>query len=264
MDETIAVTIDKIVERVQPLAVVGQTAGVAVTHVAFDHRSVTPGSMFCCLVGAQADGHDFASLAYRRGAVAFICEHSLGKEVGSTAQLVVGPGMARQAMALAACALYDDPAQKMRMVGVTGTNGKTTTTQLLRDIFEVEHWSTGVVGTLGGVRTTPESPRLQRLLSEIHNKGAVACAMEVTSHALAQHRVDGIRFDVAVFTNLSQDHLDFHHSMESYFAAKAELFTPDRARFAVICRDDEFGRRLLGKSQIPAVSYSLEDAHDLE
>ncbi len=264
VDEPAGVAVEKIVERIQPLAVIGQTKRVGVTQVAFDHRSVAPGALFCCLVGQHVDGHDFAPKAYRRGAVAFICEHTLGPEVGSSAQLVVAPGMARQAMALAACAFYDDPARKLRMVGVTGTNGKTTTTQLLRDILEVEGWATGVIGTLGGARTTPEAPQLQRALLDLHEKGSIACAMEVTSHALAQHRVDGIQFDVAVFTNLSQDHLDFHQSMEAYFAAKAELFTPERARFAVINRDDEYGRRLIAKSQIPTVSYSLDDARNLE
>jgi UDP-N-acetylmuramoyl-L-alanyl-D-glutamate--2,6-diaminopimelate ligase len=264
VDETPGVAIGKLVERVQPLAVIGRTEGVTVTQVAFDDRRVVPGGLFCCLVGERADGHDFAGSAFRRGAVGFLCEHTLGREVGASAQLVVAPGMARQAMALAACALYDDPARKLRMVGVTGTNGKTTTTQLLRDILQIEGWQTGVIGTLGGARTTPEAPQLQRMLSELLAKGSTACAMEVTSHALVQHRVDGMQFDVAVFTNLSQDHLDFHGSMESYFAAKAELFTSERARFAVINRDDEYGRRLIARSPIPTVSYSLDDAHDLE
>lgn len=264
VDKTIGIAIDKIAERVAPLALVGRTADVVVTQVAFDDRSVAPGSLFCCLVGQHSDGHDFAAAAYRRGAVAFICEHSLGDKVGSAAQLVVAPGSARAAMALASCALYDDPARKMRMVGVTGTNGKTTTTRLLRDILEVEGWATGVIGTLGGIRTTPEAPKLQRVLSELHENGAVACAMEVTSHALTQQRVDGIQFDVAVFTNLSQDHLDFHESMEAYFEAKSQLFSPTRARFAVVNRDDAHGRRLIARSQIPTVAYSLEDALNLE
>src|SRR5487761_335426 len=138
--------------------------------------------------------------------------------------------MARSAMALAACAFFGDPAASLRTVGVTGTNGKTTTTHLLRGILEAAGWPTGVIGTLSGTRTTPESPHLQSLFAEMRDHGVVACAMEVTSHALNQHRVDGIVFDVAVFTNLSQDHLDYHKSMDAYFSAKAALFAPDRAR----------------------------------
>ena len=263
-DKTLGVAIGKIVERVHPLAVVGTTDDVAVTQIAFDHRSVVRGALFCCLIGEQVDGHNFAAAAYRQGAIAFICEHTLGRDIDSAVQLVVAPGMARPAMALAACAFYDDPGRKLRMIGVTGTNGKTTTTQLLRDILEVDGWPTGVIGTLGGARTTPEAPKVQETLSELQANGAVACAMEVTSHALSQHRVDGILFDVAVFTNLSQDHLDYHHSMESYFAAKAELFTPERARFAVVNRDDEYGRRLIAKSLVPTVAYSIDDARNLE
>lgn len=264
VEETIGIAIESIVDRVQPLAVVGSRDAVAVRQIAFDHRSVEPGALFCCIVGERADGHLFAPAAYRRGAVAFICEHTLGTGVGRSTQLVVAPQSARSAMAVAACAFYGDPARAMSMIGVTGTNGKTTTTQLVRDILETEGWPTGVVGTLGGSRTTPESPRLQRVFSELHDKGATACVMEVTSHAIAQHRVDGFQFDVAVFTNLSQDHLDYHHSMESYFDTKSQLFTSERARLAVVNRDDAYGRRLIAKAKIPTVAYSLEDAQDLD
>jgi len=167
-------------------------------------------------------------------------------------------------MARAACAYYGDPATALHTVGITGTNGKTTTTYLLRAILERAGWPTGVIGTLDGARTTPESPHLQRALAEMRGAGVVAAAIEVSSHALVQHRVDGIRFDVAVFTNLSRDHLDYHETLEAYFAAKAKLFTPERARFAVVNRDDEFGRRLLDRAEIPTVSFSLEDVRDLE
>ncbi len=156
------------------------------------------------------------------------------------------------------------PPAALHTVGITGTNGKTTTTYLLRSILEKAGWPTGVVGTLDGARTTPESPHLQRALARIRDEGIVAAVIEVTSHALVQHRVDGIRFDVAVFTNLSRDHLDYHETLEAYFAAKARLFTPERARFAVVNRDDEFGRRLLDRAEIPTVSYSLDDVRDLE
>jgi UDP-N-acetylmuramoyl-L-alanyl-D-glutamate--2,6-diaminopimelate ligase len=174
---------------------------MAISGVVFDDREAVPGSLFCCLPGARRDGHDFAGLAAAAGAVAFICEHTLGAEVGDALQLVVPPGTARIAMARAACAFYGDPASALHTVGITGTNGKTTTTYLLQSILERAGWPTGVIGTLDGARTTPESPHLQRSLAEMRGAGMAASVMEVSSHALVQHRVDGIRFDVAVRTS---------------------------------------------------------------
>lgn len=265
VDHKIArVSLDAIIERVRPLAVLGETSGVEITDVVFDHRRVTPGALFCCLPGEHRDGHDFASQARMEGAVAFICEHSMGPLVQSGVQLIVTPGSARQAMARAAASFYSDPAASLRTVGVTGTNGKTTTTYLLRSILESNGWRTGVIGTLDGARTTPESPDLQRALSRQRDAGCVASAIEVSSHALLQHRIDEVFFEVAVFTNLSQDHLDFHKTMESYFEAKAALFTPLRAKLAVVNSDDLYGRRLIDRPQIPTVSFGLADAKDLE
>jgi UDP-N-acetylmuramoyl-L-alanyl-D-glutamate--2,6-diaminopimelate ligase len=149
-------------------------------------------------------------------------------------------------------------------VGVTGTNGKTTTTYLLRSVLEVEGWPTSVIGTLGGGRTTPESPDLQRQLAAAVTAGSQAVALEVTSHALVQHRVDGYAHDVAVFTNLSQDHLDYHLTMESYFEAKALLFTPKHARSGVVNADDPYGERLLQQAAIPLTGFRLADAASLE
>jgi UDP-N-acetylmuramoyl-L-alanyl-D-glutamate--2,6-diaminopimelate ligase len=252
----------ELVSRVNPLAVLGGLEDVAVTSVTHRHDEVEPGALFCCLPGAHADGHAYAAEARRRGAVAFLCEHSLSG-VGGT-QLVVGPGRARPAMAAAACALFRDPASAMATVGVTGTNGKTTVTQLLRDILERHGWPTGVVGTLDGARTTPEAPVLQQALAAQRDRGCRASALEVTSHALVQHRVDGICFDVAVFTNLSQDHLDYHHTMEAYFEAKAELFTPTRCRRAVVNVDDPYGRRLLDRAAVPTTGFSLREATELQ
>jgi UDP-N-acetylmuramoyl-L-alanyl-D-glutamate--2,6-diaminopimelate ligase len=254
----------RILERVGPLCVLGYPEGVDVTAVVFDHREVIPGALFCCLPGAHHDGHDFAGEARAAGAAAFICEHSLGYEVGSAVQAVVAPGTVREAMARAACVFYGDPAASMTTVGVTGTNGKTTTTYLLRAIFERFGWRTGVIGTLDGARTTPEAPHLQRALARQRDAGCRASAIEVTSHALVQHRVDGMRFDVGVFTNLTQDHLDFHETMENYFAAKAELFTKERIRCAVVNIDDPYGRRLIDRPGVPTIPYSFSDVKDLE
>ena len=254
----------RIIERVAPLVTLGDRPGMALSGVVFDDREVIPGSLFCCLPGSRRDGHDFAGLAAAAGAVAFICEHTLGVEVGDALQLLVPPGTARMAMARAACAFYGDPASALHTVGITGTNGKTTTMYLLQSILERAGWPTGAIGTLDGARTTPESSHLQQSLAEMRGAGMAASVMEVSSHALVQHRVDGIRFDVAVFTNLSRDHLDYHETFEAYFAAKARLFTSERARFAVVNRDDEFGRRLLDRAEIPTVSFSLDDVCDLQ
>ncbi len=253
-----------IIDRVAPLCVLGEVTAIAISDVVFDHREVTPGAIFCCLVGANVDGHQFAGEAARRGAVAFICEHSLGDEVVGAVQLVVAPGTARQAMARAACAFFGDPAMSMKTVGVTGTNGKTTTTYLLRAILENNGWHTGVLGTLDGARTTPESPTLQRALANQRDAGCEAMALEVSSHALVQHRLDGVHFDVAVFTNLTQDHLDFHRTMEAYFQAKSLLFTPELASVGVVNADDDYGQRILEHNHIPTVAFSLSQAVDLE
>jgi UDP-N-acetylmuramoyl-L-alanyl-D-glutamate--2,6-diaminopimelate ligase len=195
--------------------------------------------------------------------VAFLCEHSLGDAVGRAPQLVVAPGSIRQAMALAACEFFGDPSTQMTAVGITGTNGKTTTSFILRSIFEQAGMQAGVIGTLDGARTTPEAPVLQRTLAQFLATGVHACAIEVSSHALAQHRVDGSSFKAAVFTNLSQDHLDYHETMEAYFEAKAALFRPELSRIAIVNADDAYGKRLIEHASIPTVGYSLDDVHDL-
>jgi UDP-N-acetylmuramoyl-L-alanyl-D-glutamate--2,6-diaminopimelate ligase len=149
------------------------------------------------------------------------------------------------------------------VIGVTGTNGKTTTTFLLRAIFAAAGRRGAVLGTLSGPRTTPESPELQRWLADRRAEGTEVVAMEVSSHALALHRVDATRFAAAVFTNLTRDHLDFHATMEEYFAAKRRLFTPELCERAVVGTDDPYGRRLLAEAQVPTVGYGLADARDL-
>ena len=222
------------------------------------------GDLFCCLPGEHRDGHDFAAEARRLGAVAFLCERPLGDAAAGAVELVVGRGRARSAMAEASCARYRDPAAELRCVGVTGTNGKTTTTHLLASIFVAHGWTSTVIGTLSGTRTTPESPELQRQFAAARRSGTVAVAMEVTSHALVQHRVDGYRHDVAVFTNLSRDHLDYHGTMEDYFAAKAMLFTPEHAQIGVVNGDDAYGLRLAAAARIPVSTFSLRDVEHLE
>jgi UDP-N-acetylmuramoyl-L-alanyl-D-glutamate--2,6-diaminopimelate ligase len=162
-------------------------------------------------------------------------------------------------MGYLAAALRNFPSKRMRVVGITGTNGKTTTAHLLAEILRANGWKTEVIGTLTGSRTTPESTDLQRRLSEFEGNGVEAVVMEVTSHALELHRVAGTTFEVAVFTNLSQDHLDFHHTMEKYFAAKAKFFTEEFSVCGVVNRDDVHGQLLLDTMSIASMSYGMSD-----
>jgi UDP-N-acetylmuramoyl-L-alanyl-D-glutamate--2,6-diaminopimelate ligase len=222
---------------------------------------VVPGALYCCLPGNRFDGHDFAPDAVAVGASALLCERLLPLDV---VQVRVGQGQARAAMAQVAAAFHGHPGDSLRVVGVTGTNGKTTVTHLLRAVFEANGWPTAVMGTLDGGLTTPDAPSVQRSLATYRDGGQSAVAMEVSSHALIQHRVDAIRFVVAIFTNLSQDHLDYHRTMDAYFSAKSLLFTPGRTDAGVVNADDPWGRRLLESAPIALRSFSLADAADLE
>ena len=252
---------DRLLEDVEVLSTRGRLSAVEVTSVEYDSRHAGPGTLFCCLPGAERDGHDFAGDAVARGAAGLLVERSQDFEV---AQAVVPAGASRRSMARAAATFYDHPARSLKMAGVTGTNGKTTVTHILASIFEAYGLPTTVIGTLGGVRTTPEAPLLQRLLAQARDCGQRVAALEVSSHALTQERVEGIRFDAAVFTNLGHDHLDHHGTMENYFAAKASLFSPERAAVAIVCVDDPWGRRLAENLLVEVVPYSLSDASDVE
>jgi len=222
-----------------------------IARVTGDSREVAPGSLFFALRGTQADGHDFAAEAARRGAVAVVAERTVACR---PALLLLAPS-ARRAMAIAAANLHGRPADSMRVAGVTGTNGKTTVTYLAEACAIAAGLPAGVLGTVthrfpGVVRaaghTTPESTAVQALLAEMRDAGARIALLEVSSHALAQERVAGIRFAVAAFTNLTRDHLDYHGDMESYFDAKRRLFTehlaPDGT--AVVNARDPHGARL--------------------
>ncbi len=239
----------------------GDTAGemaVDVVDLTHDSRQVRPGWAFACVVGEHADGHDFAAAAVEQGASLLLVERHQPIDV---AQIVVND--VRRVMGHAAAAVHGHPAQRLRMVGITGTNGKTTTTHLLGAILRGAGLDERELGTLSGVRTTPESPDLQRRLAGFARDGVDAVVMEVSSHALALHRTAGTRFDVAAFTNLGRDHLDLHASMEAYFRAKASLFTPELSEVGVTNLDDPYGRLLLDVAAIPMVGYSLDDAQGL-
>jgi UDP-N-acetylmuramoyl-L-alanyl-D-glutamate--2,6-diaminopimelate ligase len=227
----------------------GDGPDVAVTGLAFDNREVTPGTLFFCVPGFTRDGHDFAPDAISRGAVALVVERPLGLGVP---EVVVGD--VRAAMARAAARFYGDPTAQLRVIGVTGTNGKTTTAYLARALLEASGRRCGLLGTVKSVvggresktaRTTPEAIELQRTFREMLEAGDTACAMEISSHALELRRADGIHVAAAIFTNLNQDHLDFHPTMEDYFQAKRLLFASELTAARIANADDAYGRRLI-------------------
>ncbi len=234
-------------------------ADLDITDVTFDSRLVRPGSLFCCVPGVNDDGHAHASEAVGAGAVALLVDHRVDADVP---QLVV-PNV-REAMASASATCFGHPSDDLIVVGVTGTNGKTTVTWMLRNIFKAAHRNVEVLGTLSGARTTPESPDLQRQLAQWRTSGVDVVAMEVSSHAIDLHRVDAMKFRVAVFTNLSRDHLDYHGSMEEYFETKARLFDAERCDSAVVNLDSPHGRLLADVATVPTDGYSLSEAENLE
>ena len=216
-----------------------RATATAVADVDHDSRRVAAGALFACIPGRSCDGHDFAADAVAAGAVALLVERPIRAEVP---RLLV-PSV-RAAVGPAAAAVHGHPSERLDLVGVTGTNGKTTTVRLLARLLTATGRATTEIGTLTGSLTTPEATDLQRSLSVAVARGVDCAAIEVSSHALVQHRVDGCRFRVAAFTNLGHDHLDFHPSMEDYFSAKARLFTGGLAERAVVDVTGEWGRRL--------------------
>jgi len=235
-------------------------AGTPCLGVTLDSRAVRPGDLYAGLPGARAHGAGFAEQARAAGAVALLTDPrgaDLAAGCGLPLLVVADP---RAVLGAVAARVYGEPAADLLMFGVTGTNGKTTTCHLLEAALRTSGRRTGLIGTVEtriadervpSVRTTPESPDVHALLAVMRERGVQACAMEVSSHALSLHRVDGVRYDVAGFTNLSQDHLDFHPDLAHYFAAKASLFTPERCASAVVCVDDEWGQRLAATATVP-------------
>src|SRR5437763_522745 len=238
----------------------GGAPDVEIAGLAYSTDEVRPGSLSFCVRGFHADGHDFAPEAVNRGAVALVCERPLGLGVPEVlvrdVRAAIGPIAAR---------FYGEPTRELRVVGITGTNGKTTTAYLVRTILEAAGTQCGLIGTVKyvigraetpAVRTSPEAVDLQRSFREMLDAGDRACAMEVSSHALELRRTTGIEWACRVFTNLTQDHLDFHKTMENYFLAKRRLFVDGDAPL-VVNVDDPYGRRLA--EELPdAVTYAVE------
>jgi UDP-N-acetylmuramoyl-L-alanyl-D-glutamate--2,6-diaminopimelate ligase len=240
---------------------------IEIAALAYDNRRVAPGTLFFCVPGMTRDGHEFAADAIARGAVALVVQRRL--ELGVPE--VVVPSV-REAMAPAAARFNGFPSSTLDVVGVTGTNGKTTTAFLVRELLEADGRQTGLLGTVKSViagverpveRTTPEAIDLQRDLRLMVEGGDYACAMEVSSHALALHRADAIQFAAAIFTNLTQDHLDFHPTMGEYFAAKARLFEEeDGPAAAVINFDDAYGVRLAAAMIKQPITFAIDSVAD--
>ncbi len=232
---------------------------VVVTGLTHDSVRVLPGSLFCCVVGERFDGHEFAASAMAAGAAALLVERQLPLDV---VQLIV-PNV-RAAMGPVAAAFWGNPSEGgLQVVGVTGTNGKTTTVTIIGHLLDRLGVRCGIIGTLTGARTTPEAPELQAQLRAFDDAGAQVVAMEVSSHALALHRVDGTRFALAVFTNIGVDHLDFHETQERYFEAKARLFDERFTSRGLVNVDDVHGRLLRDAGTIDIATYSLADLVDL-
>jgi UDP-N-acetylmuramoyl-L-alanyl-D-glutamate--2,6-diaminopimelate ligase len=234
--------------------------------IAYSSKDVKPGFLFAALKGERKDGFEFIAEALHNGAVAFLSEKPQPKNIEKT---WIQASDAREALALCSANFYSHPSQKMKVVGITGTKGKTTITYLLEEILKKSNFLPAVIGTISyrgphikisAERTTPEAPDLQRMMAEMLTQGVTHCLLEVSSHALDLKRVQGIGFDIALFSNLSGDHLDYHHTMEKYFEAKKKLFFLNQKKItAVINFDDPWGKRLI--SELPSkivTTYGLE------
>ncbi len=262
-------SLSEIIDEIEVQALSGDTQ-VLVKGIAMDSRHVQSGDLYACVPGFKVDGHDYASAAIASGAVALVVERFLPLNVPQ-----VKVANVRQVMGSIAAMIYGHPSQQLELVGVTGTNGKTTITYLIETIARKQNKKVGIIGTLGsridgreipGERTTPEAIEIQRLLGEMVSEGVNVAAMEVSSHALDLGRVAGCEFDVGIFTNLTQDHLDYHKTMEEYLKAKSRLFTDLRGekqpKISILNGDDPVFPKLSQVSSAPVVSYGIHNAAD--
>lgn len=243
------------------------TCDIEVSGLCFDSEKVKEGDLFFCLVGVENDGHMFAADAVSRGAAAIVVERALALDVP---QIEVAD--TRKALSHAASAFYGNPSKHLKMIGVTGTNGKTTTTYIVKSIIEAAGHSCGLIGTnaveyfehkADARLTTPDPIELHAILKEMADAGVEYVVMEVSAHALRLSKTDGIVYEVAAFTNFSRDHLDFFGSMDNYAQAKMGFFSPEHARSAVVNADDELGIAILKNSMLPAVTYGVDNPSDV-
>lgn len=255
-------------------AIIIGDANVEVKGIAYRSDAVKDGDAFFCIVGLKSDGHSFAEDAIKRGASVIVCERELELSCASNVVFVIVDDT-RAAMAQASCCFYDFPSSSFKLVGITGTNGKTTTTYLVEKIASTCGLKTGIIGTIGMKigdeiidcgRTTPESPDLQRMLANLRDEGCELVAMEVSSHALDLKRVWGCDFAVTAFTNLSQDHLDYHETLDAYYDAKALLFGKDYPAKRVVGTSTEWGEKLAEMCETTAqdlLTYGFSDTDDI-
>ncbi|WP_394346755.1 UDP-N-acetylmuramoyl-L-alanyl-D-glutamate--2,6-diaminopimelate ligase [Streptomyces dangxiongensis] len=262
-----------------PLAELADQLGAAapagpaeVTGITHDSRAVRPGDLYAALPGARLHGADFVTQAAGLGAVAVLTDPTGAERAAATGLPVLVVDDPRARMGGLAATIYGRPGRGLLQIGITGTSGKTTTAYLVEGGLKTAR-TTGLVGTvemrigeerIKSERTTPEATDLQALFAVMRERGVEAVAMEVSSHALVLGRVDGCVFDIAVFTNLSPEHMEFHSGMEDYFQAKAQLFTPLRSRLGVVNADDEYGRRLAAEAGVPVVTFSAEGHPDAD
>ncbi|MGV9338257.1 UDP-N-acetylmuramoyl-L-alanyl-D-glutamate--2,6-diaminopimelate ligase [Streptomyces sp. NPDC003688] len=262
-----------------PLAELADQLGIAapagsadVTGITHDSRAVRPGDVYAALPGARLHGADFVTQAASLGAVAVLTDPTGAERAAATGLPVLVVDDPRAEMGELAATVYGHPGRELLQIGITGTSGKTTTAYLVEGGLKAVR-ATGLIGTvetrigeerIKSERTTPEATDLQALFAVMRERGTEAVAMEVSSHALVLGRVDGCVFDIAVFNNLSPEHMEFHSDMEDYFQAKAQLFTPERSRLGVVNADDEYGRRLAGEAGVPVVTFSAEGDPDAD
>lgn len=263
--------LEQLLQNIQLKAQSG-VSGIEITSLAYDSRQVKPGCLFFALKGVKSDGHGFITAAVEAGAVAVVLQDRPAAPPGIPWLQVEN---SRQVMALLADRFYGQPSQKQPLIGITGTNGKTTTSYLVEGIMQAAGQPAAVLGTISyrfkdvcleADHTTPESIELQQIMAQLVEAGASSFVMEVSSHSLEQHRVDGCHFDVGLFTNLTRDHLDYHGNMENYLAAKARLFNQllrsdeqKPLRHAVINLDDPAGAELARQAVCPVISYGLKN-----
>ncbi|MFF0449528.1 UDP-N-acetylmuramoyl-L-alanyl-D-glutamate--2,6-diaminopimelate ligase [Streptomyces sp. NPDC004609] len=262
-------------ELAERLGVVTEPAaeGTRVTGITHDSRAVRPGDLYAALPGARVHGADFVDQAANLGAAAVLTDTAGAARARATGLPVLVTDDPRSRMGALAAEIYGHPGEGLLQIGITGTSGKTTSAYLVEGGLRAAGRSTGLIGTvetrvgderLKSERTTPEATDLQALFAVMRERGVDVVAMEVSSHALVLGRVDGCVFDVAVFNNLSPEHMEFHSGMEDYFRAKAQLFTPSRSRHGVVNFDDEYGRRLAKEASVPVTTFSTEGSPDAD